>query len=309
MKLSVVIPCYRSEDTLPDTVEGVIQELARDYDLEIVLVHDGSGPATWKTIESLIARHRGIVGIDLRRNFGEFNAVMEGIRVSSGDAVVVIDDDLQHPPSEIRKLVETWSTGDYDVVYGRYSEKKHSWIRNLGSAWNGFMARILLKKPFWLYLSSFKLIDGQFARELAQHRMPFVYPDGLILWSTSRLGQVEVEHRERAQGISNYNWVRLVRVNLNVITGYSFYPLRLSTLGGTGSALLGWFGAIWVMIEKWMDPGLPVGYASAAVAFLFVSGIVLMMIGLLGEYVGRIAMAVNQRPQVSVRKVARSKQT
>ncbi len=303
--VSVVIPCYNSADTLEKAVEEVEAALSPRYRVEFVLVNDGSADGTWACIEKLHQRFERVIGIQHMRNFGEHSAVMTGLRHVTGDAAVIIDDDGQHPPDAILALLAALEGDDCDVVFGSYEQKQHALWRNLGSWLNGVVGNLVLKKPRDIYLSSFKAIRRQIVDELVKYTGPYVYVDGLLFWLTDRCKQIQVRHRERQGGRSNYNMHRLLSLHLNLVTGFSILPLRLASIMGFMLALVGMIMAVVVVIEKLTDPTLQVGWASQIVAVLLIGGIQLGMLGVVGEYTGRIFLMINRKPQSVIRSVIR----
>ncbi|HCN07900.1 MAG TPA: glycosyltransferase [Lentisphaeria bacterium] len=302
--VSIVIPCFNSAATLGETVRRIRDTLANRFELEFILVNDGSADNTWQEILNLQVQSQTVKSIDLMRNFGEHNAAITGLRFVSGDTAIIVDDDLQHPASEILKLLDELAKG-YDVVYGRYIDKQHSLWRNIGSSLNDKLATILLNKPKSLYMSSFKAMRRPLVDAVCAYDGPFVYIDGLIFWTTENIGQVDVEHTARSDGRSNYNIRRLVRLHLNLATGFSVIPLRVASLSGVVMAVLGAILAAFFVYEKLTrhDLNIPIGWASTIVCLLVIGGIVLAMLGIIGEYVGRIFLSLNRKPQSVIREV------
>jgi undecaprenyl-phosphate 4-deoxy-4-formamido-L-arabinose transferase len=299
--LSIVIPVYNGEQSIGPLVAELEKALAGTYTLEIVLVNDASPDRSLDAcLEAQKKAKCRIKVLDLARNFGEHNAVMAGLHHVTSEYSVIMDDDFQNPPSEVSKLVEKAKEG-YDVVYTRYPEKMHAAWRNLGSAFNNAVATVMLKKPRNLYLSSFKLLNIFTVKQILKYEGPYPYLDGLILRVTRRIGVVEVQHADRKQGKSNYTLTKLVRLWMNMFTNFSILPLRLATLLGLLCAFLALVFGIVVVIEWFENPGLPVGWASVAFLLVFFSGVQLMVIGMVGEYVGRIFMLKNASPQFIVR--------
>ena len=295
MLLSVIIPVYNSEQTINRLVEHVLETLNRTT-LEIVLVNDGSRDRSEQVCTELAKRFSEVKFISLRRNSGEFNAVMCGLNHASGDYCVMIDDDFQNPPTEILKLVETAQQGDYDVVYSFYATKKHSWFRNFGSWLVNRVTTWLLEKPNDLYLSSFKLINQAVVQEIIKYKGPYPYLDGLIFRVTRNVGRVQVSHNAREEGESGYTLRKLTSLFMTILFGYSLKPLRLLT--ATGLAFSG-FSILAVLIDL-------VLYAihseffilnSVLILLTFFSGLILTCLGIVGEYIGRIFMAQSGLPQ------------
>jgi len=303
VNVSVVIPVYNSEDSIERVVDTLIDNLSDRYNLEIVLVNDGSKDNSEKVCVSLHSRYSGVVRFySLAKNVGEHNAVMAGLNMCSGDYVVIMDDDFQNPISEVIKLFDYAINSDYDVVYTYYEKKQHSFFRNLGSKFNDRVANIMLSKPKDLYLSSFKLVNRFLVDEIINYRLPYPYIDGLILRSTDNIGKIEVEHQKREIGQSGYTLKKLVSLWLNMFTNFSIIPLRFSTVLGFITAVIGVVVGAYAVIEKISNPDIPVGYTSLFVVICLFSGIVLLALGMVGEYLGRIFISLNKKPQYLIRK-------
>ena len=307
-KLSILIPVYNGEATIGPLVDTVIITLQSHFNsLEMVLVNDGSVDNSHSSILQAIERHPGIVKyIQLARNFGEHNAVMCGLNYVTGDCVAIIDDDFQNPPSEILLLVEKLREGGYDVVYSHYANKRHSWFRNMGSAFNDWVATRLLGKPKGLYLSSFKVMNASSVRSVIQYQGPYPYIDGLILRSTRKIGRQLCRHEERKAGRSNYTIGKLVHLWLNMFTGFSITPLRVASFVGlfislSTIGLLAFFVVSRMAGGIFMKQDIPVGWASVIVTVTFFAGLQLCVLGLIGEYLGRLFLTVNRLPQFVVR--------
>jgi undecaprenyl-phosphate 4-deoxy-4-formamido-L-arabinose transferase len=234
------------------------------------------------------------------RNFGEHNAVMTGLRHARGAYVITMDDDLQNPPEEVVKLYDHARLGGWDVVYTRYAEKKHEGWRNLGSRFANRVADALLDKPKNLYLSSFRCMSALVVREVTKYSGPYPYVDGLIMQVTQRIASIEVLHLARAEGRSNYTLARLVRLWLNLATNFSVLPLRLAIFAGAAMGVLGFLGAVLVMLEA-ARGNTPSGWASVMTVILLLSGVQFLILGVLGEYVGRAFLSANGKPQGVVR--------
>ncbi|MCY7349494.1 MAG: glycosyltransferase family 2 protein [Cytophagaceae bacterium] len=301
MELTVVIPVYNSQDTIGPLVERVT-EVLRMVQHEIILVNDGSRDGSEVVCETLTRRFETVNLLSLRRNFGEFNAVFCGLRHASGRFVVMIDDDFQNPPEEILKLYHAAETGGYDVVYSVYPRKRHNWVRNLGSWLANYLAIWLFDKPKNLYLSSFKLIRHEVVGEITQYRGPQPYLDALLLRVTQNIGQVEVAHLPRQRGKSGYTTGKLISLFLAVALNYSPRPLRLISV--IGLILLGLSLAVGiielltsVLTQHWPD----VSHLTW-ILDLFRTGLELLGIGLLGEYIGRAFILQSGFPQYVVKK-------
>jgi glycosyltransferase involved in cell wall biosynthesis len=301
--LSIVIPVYRGERSIGPLVDGLVKELTPLYRLEIVLVNDCSPDNSQQVCEALYARHRPIVRtFTLARNVGEHNAVMAGLNKSKGDWVVIMDDDFQNPVSAVIKLVDFAVANTYDVVYTCYDKKKHSLFRNLGSCFNDRVANIMLHKPKNLYLSSFKAMNRFLVNEVVKYTLPFSYIDGLVLQTTSNIGTVQVEHHDRRDGRSGYTLRKLVSLWMNMFTNFSILPLRVATGMGFLFAGLGFLVGIEMIIEKLVNPAIPIGYAFLVFIVTVFAGIQLVAIGMVGEYLGRMFLHLNKKPQFAIRR-------
>jgi undecaprenyl-phosphate 4-deoxy-4-formamido-L-arabinose transferase len=243
--------------------------------------------------------------VNLSRNYGEHNAVMAGLRHARGAHVITMDDDLQNPPAEVLRLLEYAQSSGKEVIYTRYASKEHAGWRNLGSRFTNRVADELLDKPKGLYLSSFRCMSAFVAEQITAYDGPFPYVDGLILQVTQSIGSLEVQHLPRAYGRSNYTIRRLVRLWLNMFVNFSVMPLRLATAFGFALSLLGLAGTLWVIMEALLVE-TPPGWASLAVAVLLLSGVQLTMLGLIGEYLGRLYLTANRKPQSVIKDVTRN---
>lgn len=301
--LSILIPVYNSEKTIDRLVEGLIKDLGPLYILEIILVNDNSIDHSEEVCTSLFEKYKKTVKFySLSKNVGEHNAVMAGLNRTTGDYVVIMDDDFQNPISEVVKLVDTAIDNEYDVVYSFYEEKKHSLFRNCGSWFNNKVANLMLKKPKDLYLSSFKVLNKFLAKEIIKYQAPFPYIDGLILQTTDNIGKVKVEHSAREEGRSGYTLKKLLSLWLNMFTNFSILPLRISVILGLIFASIGLLLGVSTAIEKFLNPNVPLGFASLFVSISIFGGIQLIMLGMVGEYIGRIFLSLNKKPQYTIKK-------
>jgi glycosyltransferase involved in cell wall biosynthesis len=303
--LSIVVPVYRGADTV-GTLVAALAGLEVAGGLEIVLVNDGSPDNSGEVCRRLVAvTSVPVTFVEHARNYGEHNAVMTGLRYARGAYVITMDDDLQNPPHEVVRLYDHARRNGLDVVYTRYAEKQHAAWRNLGSRLANRMADVLLDKPKGLYLSSFRCMSRLAVDSILLYDGPYPYIDGLLVQVTDRLGSIEVMHLPRAHGRSNYNLRRLLRLWLSLALNFSILPLRLSVFLGLIMGTIGFAGAVFVMFESLLERP-PAGWASTMVVVLLLSGVQLVMLGILGEYVGRVFLTANHKPQGVVRAVVRS---
>lgn len=301
--LSIVIPVYRGAATVGRLVDA-LAELAPEGGLEVVLVNDGSPDNSGDVCRDLVATARvPLTYIEHARNYGEHNAVMTGLRHARGAYVITMDDDLQNPPEEVVRLYDHARLGNWDVVYTRYGIKQHEGWRNLGSRFANAVADHLLDKPKGLYLSSFRCMSALVVRAVTRYSGPYPYVDGLIMQVTQRIDSIEVRHLPRMEGRSNYTLRRLVRLWLNLATSFSLAPLRFAIYAGAAMSVMGATGAVLTIGEALFWRDTPSGWASIMVALLLVSGVQSMILGVLGEYVGRTFLSANGKPQGTIRSV------
>ncbi len=299
MKLSICIPVYNGADTIGPLVDK-LQETFRGRDFEIVMANDGSRDNSSEICQSIVKKYNNVRFVDLRRNYGEHNAVMCTLNYCTGDYAAIIDDDLQNPPEEILKLVAEAEKG-YDVVYAKYHKKKHSFFRNLGSKINDILATWLIGKPKNLYLCSFKLINRALINEIIKYKGPFPYIDGLILRATNSYSSVFVEHKSRESGKSNYTLGKLIHLCLSMFVNFSIKPMRFMMGLGTAVIMLSVVTAFYFIIDKILHPDISSGWTSLVAIILFFGGLQTLFLGLIGEYIGKNYLDQNGTPQFTVK--------
>lgn len=305
-KISFVIPCYRSTATLPGVV-AEIQEAMKNmeaYTYEIVLVNDCSPDDTFETIRRLCGENEKITGISLAKNFGQHSALMAGFHHVTGDLVVCLDDDGQTPALEADKLIRGIEQGA-DVVYARYQHKHHSGFRNFGSHVNELMTRVMLGKPKNLYVSSYFAARRFVVEEMIRYEYAYPYVIGLVLRSTKNIVNVDVNHRDRRAGESGYTLGKLLNLWFNGFTAFSVKPLRVATLTGVVCALCGFAYGIYTIIKKIFiqPPDLVIGFSALMSVIVFMGGMLMLMLGLVGEYMGRMYISMNNSPQFVIREI------
>lgn len=298
-KLSIVIPVYNSEGTIAKVVNNLIRIL-EGYKYEIVLVNDGSKDRSEKICKDLTKKFKFIKFINLSKNFGQHSAIMAGLRFSSGDYIISMDDDCQTPPKAIILLINKLKQG-YDVVYVKYYNKKYSIFRKIGSRINDLMMNMLLNKPKGISTSSNFILKRYIAEEILNYIGPYPYISGLIFRVTDNIANIELEHAKREKGKSNYNLFKLFKLWINGFTNFSVKPLRASFLIGCLLSAISFILVIVFIIRKFTDPNIFLGWTSILVAILFFSGIQLITMGLLGEYIGRIFLSQNKLPQYVIK--------
>jgi undecaprenyl-phosphate 4-deoxy-4-formamido-L-arabinose transferase len=298
--LSIVVPLYNAAATLP-ALHREISALKVDGGHELIIVNDGSRDETEAVALKLTRESQlPMTFLSLSRNFGEHNAVLAGLRAVSGRYVITMDDDLQNPPSEVLKLLAVAEAEKRDVVFAIYDRKEHAWWRNAGSRLTNLIADFVVEKPRKLYLSSFRCMSRFVADEVAKARTPYPYIDGLIFQVTQNAGTARVRHVERAEGTSGYNFRKLIRLWISMLVNVSILPLRLMTFAGMITSALGFLAVIEVVLEHLLHQ-TPTGWSSLMAAMLLLSGTQLLLLGILGEYVGRIYLGVSDKPQSVVR--------
>jgi undecaprenyl-phosphate 4-deoxy-4-formamido-L-arabinose transferase len=307
-ELSIVVPVYRSEDCLRELIAAIAAALAptgRTY--EVVLVNDCSPDGSWGVIASLCRDYPNVVGVDLRRNFGQDNAILTGLRLARGDYVAIMDDDLQHDPRHLPALLKQLEQEEADVIYARFAIKHHALWKNLGSWFNGKVAEWVLNKPRGVYLSPYKLLRREVAELVCEYDGPYPYVDGLLFQVTARIAQLPVEHRARFAGRGNFTFWQSVAIWSRLSVGFSVKPLRVVMALGFLLAAAGLLLAVGVVCYKLFFPEhFPpntAGWASLMVAVLVTSGVQMIFLGVQGEYVGRTYLKVNRKPQATVRRV------
>jgi undecaprenyl-phosphate 4-deoxy-4-formamido-L-arabinose transferase len=300
--LSFVIPCYNSEKTIKFVVDEIIKTVTEEnhYDYEIITVNDGSKDNVIDVLNALAEENKKIKVIDLAKNFGQHSALLTGLRHVSGDIIVCLDDDGQTPASECFRLINTLSD-KIDVVYARYIVKHHSAFRNWGSRVNGLVSRYLIGQPKDLYMSSYFACKRYVADEVVKYDKPFPYLGGLVLRATNKITDVVIDHQDRMVGESNYNLGKLFSLWLNGFTAFSVKPLRIASMVGAFCSCCGFLYGLIIIIRKLIRPDVQLGYSSIMASILFIGGMIMLMLGLIGEYIGRIYISINNSPQSVIR--------
>ncbi|MBR3355054.1 MAG: glycosyltransferase [Oscillospiraceae bacterium] len=309
MTVSVVIPCYRSELTIRTVVDEIKDTVAKrdNWDYQIILVNDCSPDNTFSVIRQLCEEDKRIVGVDMSRNYGQETAIVAGLGYADGDAVVVMDDDGQHPTQEMWKLIEKMQEG-YDIVYAAFPHKHHSWFKRFTSDLHGVINEWIGCKPKGIVLSSFWCLSPFCAKELSKYHSPFTSRGGYLMRITQKFANVEIdEHRDRLAGSSGYNLKKMLELWFSNFTNFSIVPIRAMAKLGWITAAVGFLFGIYLIIRKLVDPAVAIGYTSIMSVILFIGGIIMAMIGFMGEYIGRTYMTVSGMPQFIVRQSINAK--
>lgn len=300
-KISFVIPCYCSEFTLEAVVDELVETIEGIYDYEIILVNDYSKDHTLEVIKRLCRANGHIKGISFSKNFGQHSALMAGYRQVSGDIIISLDDDGQIPGKDCLKLINPIINDNYDIVMAKYTEKKHSRFKRMGSYFNELMARTLLDKPKGIYCSSFCAYRRFVIEEIIRYENPYPYLEGLIMRTTINIKNVEVEHRERQAGSSTYSFSKLLKLWINGFTAFSVKPLRIASVLGVLMAIAGFIYALYIVIRKCVCPDISMGWSSIMAGQFIIGGAILCVLGLIGEYIGRIYICLNNSPQYVIK--------
>ena len=306
--LSFVIPCYRSAKTIGAVVwelTDTVAARADEYDHEIVLVNDGSPDNVAEVIREMCKEYPSIVFVDLSRNFGQHSALMAGFNHVSGDIVVCLDDDGQTPADECFKLIDKVAEG-YDLVFAEYGKREQNWFRNLGSRFNTACNHFFYNQPKDLTANSYYACQRFVVDAALKYPNPFPYVTGLLFQSVSRYCNVMVNHRARMEGESGYNLRKLISLWVNGVTAFSIKPLRFASYAGWLIAAAGFLFALVTIIRKLVDPVIQAGWSSTMSIMLILGGMIITLMGVIGEYIGRIYLSINRYPQFVVRSVTRT---
>ncbi|MBI6873596.1 glycosyltransferase family 2 protein [Clostridium aciditolerans] len=300
-KLSFVIPCYGSEKTIESVIEEIVNTVSYKNPYEIICVNDCSPDGVYEALKSLARNNENIKVLNLAKNFGQHNALMAGYRHVTGDIIISLDDDGQTPAKECYKLINALND-DKDVIYARYAQKKHSLFKNFGSKMAAWMGKVLLNISKDLYISSYFVCKRYVINEIIRYENPYSYLGGLIVRATKKIGNVDINHRAREVGRTGYTFKKLISLWLNGFTAFSVKPLRIATILGFVCSLFGFTYGIWTIIKKmFINSSSPMGYSSMMAAIMFIGGMIMLMLGLIGEYIGRIYISINNAPQYVIR--------
>jgi len=308
MLISICIPCYKSAKTLPIVIEGIKEEFKKrpDDDYQIVLANDGSPDNTFGVILELCKNDPKITGINLSRNYGQPSAKLAALKEARGDVIVFMDDDGQHPADGIFKLVDKLNEG-YDVVYAAFKHKQHSFFKRFTSNLHNSLAEFMGNKPKGIKRSSFTAWSRMVADALLKYKSPFISIGAFMMSVTNKYANVEIEHQKRIEGSSGYTLKKLIRMWLNIFISFSMFPLRMATYLGLVFSTGGFVGIVYLFVRKLVHPTKVAGYTSTMITVLMMSGVLMLILGIMGEYLGRIYMTVSGLPQYNIREVINGK--
>lgn len=307
MLVSIVIPCYNSEHTIGEVVDLCMEEFDKmdGYECEMILVNDFSRDGTFEAIRRAAEKYPNVTGISLAKNFGQHAAIMAGLHYVRGELVVGMDDDMQNHPSQIRQFLEKEEEG-YDVVFGVFQERKFGFMKNLTGAVSRFLLWHLLERPKGIQMSSFWLARRYVIEKVKEYEGNNAFIQLLFFRTTHNMANIEIEHYEREVGQSNYTFRKGLKLFMSFMN-YSTIPLRLATVFGVLFSMAGFIAALVVLIHKLVDPSVAVGWSSLMCAMLILFGIVFLMLGILGEYVGKLILTSSKTPQYVIRDIVNEK--
>ena len=299
--ISIIIPVYNSEKILENFTDKLIQTLKEKYNnFEIIFINDASKDNSWKIVQKLCEKNKLIKGINLRKNVGQHNAIFAGLKNCNGKIIVTMDDDGQNLPESISSLVDELNKG-FDICYANYKIKKHSFFRKFGSFINNLVASILFDKPYNLVLTGFRCFTSDIKNEILKFHSAYIYLDGIIFSSTSNYSQIYVDHKDRVIGKSNYTTSKLFGLWLRMAFGFSIMPLRLASIFGILLSITSLIISVWLIFFRSMSSSIPLGWTSIMVIILFLGGIQLLALGLIGEYLGRTYITINNPTKYSIK--------
>ncbi len=306
MLISICIPCYRSAITLPFVVDEIQKTFAKQdkYDYQLILVNDGSPDNTFEVITKLCKNDSKIIGVDLSRNYGQQAAKIAALKFVEGDVIVYMDDDGQHPTEGIFPLVEKVLEG-YDIVYARFPKKKHSFFKRITSKLYQKISELIGNKPKGISVSSFSSWSKVVAETVSRYHSPFPAPGIYLSHVTSKIANIDMPHRKRIAGESTFTFFKLMGLAITALTNFSIIPLRVASYAGLICSVFGFLFGLIIIIRKLANPNIYAGYSSIIATILFIGGLLMLMLGMIGEYVGRIYMTVSDMPQYNIRTVVK----
>lgn len=303
-KISFVIPCYGSENTIEfviNEINDVMKQRSEMYCYEIIAINDKSKDNVLSVLKNIAKKDTRVKVINLAKNFGKHSAVMAGFANVTGDYIVCLDDDGQCPMDRLWDLIKPLEDDKADYTMADYNHKKQSFFKNLGSALNSKISHILLNKPKDMNFSNFKAMKRFIVDEMVKYENPYPYLEGLTLRTTDNIETIPMEERERVAGTGSFTLRKSIALWMNGFTAFSVKPLRLATILGLICAFIGFIFGIVIVIRKMVNPAIPMGYSSIMAILLFIGGMIMLMLGLIGEYIGRIYISLNKSPQYIIK--------
>lgn len=300
MTISFVIPCYGSEKTIEYVVKDIKNKVSErnEFNYEIVAINDFSPDNVYSVLKRIAENDKKVKVINLAKNFGKHSALMAGFSQVTGDYIVSLDDDGQCPVECLWEMIDPLINEDVDVTVARYREKKQSKFKNFGSKINSLMSRVLLSKPKDLKFANYYAMKAFVVNEIKLYGNPYPYMEGLILRSSGRIKNVLMDEHDRIEGNGNFNFSKSMSLWVNGFTAFSVKPLRISTLIGVLCSLIGFiYGAVIIIRKLFFNNIAILGYSSILAILLFVGGLIMLMLGMIGEYIGRIYISINNSPQ------------
>lgn len=301
-KLSFIIPCYGSEKTVEIVIDEIDKTVAENpnYDYEIIAVNDHSPDNVWNVLRGIAEKNSKVKLINLAKNMNRPGALMAGMSLTTGDYIILMDDDGQCPMENLWNLIKPLEDG-HDVSIAKYPTYKQSKFKDFGTIVNRKMTEIVMEKPKNLSFTNFSALKRYIVDEITKYKNPYPYLTGLLLRTTSDIVNVEMEERERICGNTNFTFKKMLNLWINGFTAFSIKPLRISTIIGFVTAVIGFLYGLFTIVRKLIVPTIAMGYSSTMAAILFIGGVIMLMLGMIGEYIGRIYISINNSPQYVIR--------
>lgn len=304
MKYSIVIPVYNSQNVVENVVEILLDVINKNgFSAEIILVNDGSSDSSWDVIKQLANDFKNVKSIDLVKNYGQHNAILCGFKYATGDYIITMDDDLQNPPSEIIHLINKMNEGNYDLVFGKFREKKDALYRKFGSSFIGYLNTKIFNKPKNITLTNFRIVRRDLIDRVLLHKTSYPYIPGMLLMYASSICNTEVEHHRRSEGVSNYTFKKILSLMSRLLINYSSYPLRLLSTIGLVIAVLSLFSGLYYLVYGLIVGSEVPGWTTLIVLISFLGGFIIALLGVIGEYLSRILDQISSEHSYFVREL------
>lgn len=304
-KISFIIPCYGSEKTVGIVIKEIDEIVSKNpkYDYEVVAVNDQSPDKVWEVLKGIAKENKKVKIINLAKNMNRPGALMAGMSKATGDYIILMDDDGQCPMESLWELIKPLEEG-HDVSIAKYPSYKQSIFKSFGTIVNRKMTEIIMEKPKGLNFTNFTAIKKYIVDEILKYENPYPYMTGLLLRTTSDIVNVQMEERERITGSTNFTFKKMLNLWINGFTAFSVKPLRISTVIGFITAAIGFLYGLYIIIHKlFIHTNIAQGYSSMMAVLLFIGGIIMLMLGMIGEYLGRIYICINNSPQYVIKEM------